>query len=87
MIIERLSQRHHNVLRGCLPSSSGNLRFSTEETVPTTRLFARLSAISEVYPEVYHHPQEDLVFATLKSRNPIAAAKVGDLAGEHHKGA
>ena len=36
---------------------------------------------------MYHHPQEDLVFAKLKSRSPIAAAKVGDLDGEHHKGA
>src|ERR1700726_4026143 len=41
----------------------------------------------EVYPEVYHHPQEDLVFAKLRERDPVAAAKVGDLAREHHKGA
>src|ERR1700730_16111073 len=41
----------------------------------------------EVYPEVYHHPQEDLVFAKLRTRDPVAAAKVGDLAREHHKGA
>jgi len=41
----------------------------------------------EVYPEVYHHPQEDLVFAKLKTRDPAAAAKVGDLAREHEKGA
>jgi hypothetical protein len=36
---------------------------------------------------VYHHPQEDLVFAKLRTRDPVAAAKVGDLAPEHHKGA
>jgi hemerythrin-like domain-containing protein len=41
----------------------------------------------EVYPEVYHHPQEDLVFAKLRTRDPVAAAKVGDLALEHQKGA
>ena len=36
---------------------------------------------------MYHHPQEDLVFAKLRTRDPVAAAKVGDLAREHHKGA
>jgi hemerythrin-like domain-containing protein len=36
---------------------------------------------------VYHHPQEDLVFAKLRARDPAAAVKVGDLAGEHRKGA
>ena len=41
----------------------------------------------ELYPEIYHHPQEDLVFAKLKIRDPAAAAKVGNLALEHQKGA
>ena len=36
---------------------------------------------------MYHHPQEDLVFAKLKTRDPAAAAKVGNLALEHQKGA
>ena len=36
---------------------------------------------------MYHHPQEDLVFAKLRERDPVAAAKVGDLAREHHTGA
>ena len=36
---------------------------------------------------MYHHPQEDLVFAKLKIRDPAAAAKIGNLALEHQKGA
>src|ERR1700736_7060031 len=36
---------------------------------------------------MYHHPQKDLVFAKLKIRDPAAAAKVGNLAHEHQKGA
>jgi hemerythrin-like domain-containing protein len=35
------------------------------------------------YPELYHHPKEDLVFERLKARDPAAAAEVGDLPGEH----
>ena len=35
------------------------------------------------YPELYHHPKEDLVFERLKAVDPEAAAEVGDLPGEH----
>lgn len=35
------------------------------------------------YPELYHHPKEDLVFERLKTADPKAAAEVGDLPGEH----
>ena len=35
------------------------------------------------YPDLYHHPKEDLVFERLKAVDPAAAAEVGDLPGEH----
>ncbi len=35
------------------------------------------------YPDLYHHPKEDLVFERLKVRDPAAAAEIGDLPGEH----
>ncbi len=35
------------------------------------------------YPDLYHHPKEDLVFERLKALDPEAAAQVGDLPGEH----
>jgi hemerythrin-like domain-containing protein len=41
----------------------------------------------KVYPEVFHHPQEDIVFKKLRARDPAAAADIGDLAAEHRKGA
>ena len=36
---------------------------------------------------MYHHPQEDLVFAKLKIRDPAGAANVGDLFASTKKGA
>ena len=39
----------------------------------------------KVYPEVCHHPQEDIVFKKLRARDPAAAAVIGDLAAEHRK--
>ncbi len=35
------------------------------------------------YPELYHHPKEDLIYERLKAVDPEAAAEVGDLPGEH----
>ncbi len=37
------------------------------------------------YPELYHHPKEDLVFERLEAVDPEAAAEVGDLPGEHEE--
>ncbi len=37
------------------------------------------------YPELYHHPKEDLVFERLRAADPAAAAEVGDLPGEHQE--
>ncbi len=37
------------------------------------------------YPDIYHHPLEDLVMERLKKRNPDAAAPMGDLHEEHNR--
>ena len=35
------------------------------------------------FPDLYHHPKEDLVFARLKARAPEATERIGDLRREH----
>lgn len=35
------------------------------------------------FPDLYHHPKEDLVFARLKARAPDVADRIGDLRREH----
>ena len=37
------------------------------------------------YPDLYHHPKEDLVFESLKKRDPEAAGAMGDLEVAHDK--
>ena len=37
------------------------------------------------YPDLHHHPREDLVFDRLKARDPAAAEAMGDLRTEHRK--
>ena len=86
MIIERLSREHRNI-EMLLAVLEHELEIFDRGDRPDYEVVRAIISYFELYPEVYHHPQEDLVFAKLKVRDPAAAAKVGDLAREHHKGA
>src|SRR6201981_263383 len=86
MILERLSQEHRNIEK-LLDILERELEVFDRGDRPDYDVIRAVISYFEVYPEVYHHPQEDLVFAKLRERDPAAAARVGDLAREHHKGA
>jgi hemerythrin-like domain-containing protein len=86
MIIERLSQEHRNIEK-LFAILERELEVFDRGDRPDYEVIRAVISYFEVYPEVYHHPQEDLVFAKLRERDPAAAARVGDLAREHHKGA
>jgi hemerythrin-like domain-containing protein len=86
MIIGRLSQEHRNIEK-LLAVLERELEVFDRGDRPDYEVIRAVISYFEVYPEVYHHPQEDLVFAKLGTRDPAAAAKVGDLAREHRKGA
>ena len=86
MIIERLSQEHRNIEK-LLTILERELQVFHRGDRPDYEIMGAVISYFELYPEIYHHPQEDLVFAKLKIRDPAAAAKVGDLAGEHQRGA
>jgi hemerythrin-like domain-containing protein len=86
MIIERLSQEHLNIEK-LLAILERELEVFDRGDRADYEVIHAVISYFEVYPEVYHHPQEDLVFAKLRARDPAAAAKVGDLAREHQKGA
>lgn len=86
MIIERLSQEHRNIEK-LLAVLERELEVFDRGDRPDYEVIRAVISYFEVYPEVYHHPQEDLVFAKLKTRDAAAATKVGDLAREHQKGA
>ena len=86
MIIERLTREHRNI-ETLLAILERELEVFDRGERPDYEVIRGVISYFEVYPEVYHHPQEDRVFAKLKTRDPAAAAKVGDLAREHQKGA
>src|SRR6185437_12919720 len=86
MIIELLSREHRNLER-LLDALERELCVFDRGDRPDYEVIRAVISYFEVYPEVYHHPQEDQVFAKLKMRDPAAAKRIGDLAGEHQKGA
>jgi hemerythrin-like domain-containing protein len=86
MIIDRLSQEHRNI-EMLLAVLERELEIFDRGDRPDYEVIRAIISYFELYPEVYHHPEEDLVFAKLKIRDPAAAAKVGNLALEHQKGA
>jgi hemerythrin-like domain-containing protein len=86
MIIERLSQEHRNIEK-LLVILERELEVFDRGDRPDYEVIRAVISYFEVYPELYHHPQEDLVFARLRARDPAAAARIGDLAREHRKGA
>src|ERR1700752_557918 len=85
IIIERLSREHRNI-EMLLAVLERELEIFDRGDRPEYEVIRAIISYFELYPEVYHHPQEDLVFAKLKIRDPAAAAKVGNLALEHQKG-
>jgi hypothetical protein len=86
MIIERLSREHRNI-ETLLAVLERELEIFDRGDRPDYEVIRAIISYFELYPELYHHPQEDLVFAKLKLRDPAAAAKVGNLTLEHQKGA
>lgn len=85
MIIERLSREHRNIEK-LLAILERELEIFDRGVRPDYAVIRAIISYFKVYPQFYHHPQEDLVFAKLRIRDPAAAAKVGDLAREHRTG-
>jgi hemerythrin-like domain-containing protein len=86
MIIDFLRQEHCNVEKLLLVLEKELSVFDRGER-PDYEVIQAIIAYFEVYTEVYHHPQEDVVFKKLKARDPTVVAIIGDLSAEHRIGA
>jgi hemerythrin-like domain-containing protein len=86
MIIDILRQEHRNIEK-LLVVLERELNVFDRGERPDYEVIQAIISYFEVYPDAYHHPQEDLVFKKLKARAPAAAADIGDLAAEHRNGA
>jgi hemerythrin-like domain-containing protein len=85
MIIERLTEEHSNIEK-LLAILERELDVFDRGGRPDYEVFRAIISYFEVYTEVYHHPQEEIVFAKLRERDPGAVATIGNLVEEHRKG-
>jgi hemerythrin-like domain-containing protein len=85
MIIDFLRQEHRNIEKLLVVLERELSVFDRGER-PDYEVIQAVIAYFQVYPEAYHHPQEDIIFRKLKARDPAAAAKIDDLAAEHLSG-
>ena len=85
MIIDFLRQEHRNIEKLLLVLEK-ELNVFDRGQQPDYEVIRAVIAYFGVYPEVYHHPQEDVVFNKLKARDPAAAEIIGNLAAEHRSG-
>jgi hemerythrin-like domain-containing protein len=86
MIIDLLRREHRNIEK-LLRVLERELRVFDLGRRPDYEVIRAVISYFEVYPDAYHHPQEDLVFGKLKVRDPAAANRIGDLGAEHRSGA
>jgi hemerythrin-like domain-containing protein len=86
MVIEILRQEHRNIEQLLLVLERELSIFARGEH-PDYEVVHAVIAYFQVYPDAYHHPPEDMVFEKLKVRDPDTAAKIGDLAADHRRGA
>jgi hemerythrin-like domain-containing protein len=85
MIIERLSKEHRNIEK-LLAILEREMEIFDRGDRPDYEVIRAIISYFAVYTEIYHHPQEELILDRLKARDPAAAARIGDLEGEHRKG-
>jgi hemerythrin-like domain-containing protein len=86
MVIDILRQEHRNVEKLLLVLERELDVFARGDR-PDYEVVHAVIAYFQVYPDAYHHPLEDRVFEKLKVRDSAAAAKIGDLAADHRRGA
>ena len=84
-IIEVLRQEHRNI-ESLLCVLERELSVFDRGDRPDYEVVLAIIDYFKEYPDCCHHPKEDMIVEKLKARDPVAAATIGDLAGEHREG-
>jgi hemerythrin-like domain-containing protein len=81
-IIEALLEEHRNIdkLLGVLEQE---LDVFDHRDRPDYEILQAVMQYFREYPDNYHHPKEDMVFAKLKLRDAAVAKRIGDVEADH----
>ncbi len=81
-VVDSLHQDHANLAK-LLDALERQLALFDTGEVPDYDIVQGVLDYCLNYPDLYHHPKEDLVLERLRAVDPAAAAAIGDLAAEH----
>ncbi len=81
-VIDALYQDHANLAK-LLDALERQLAVFDQGETPDYDIVQGVVDYCLNYPDLYHHPKEDLVLERLQAVDPVAAAGIGDLAAEH----
>jgi len=81
-IIELLQQEHRDI-RALLNVLEDEVAVFDRQERPDYEIIKAVISYFQDYPDCCHHPKEDMIFAKLKERDPVAAKRIGDLDAEH----
>lgn len=81
-ILDELRQDHRDNSR-LLDLLGREMKAFKEGRLPDYELVENILEYSLNYPDLFHHPKEDLIYQRLKDRDPASGNIVGDLEQEH----
>jgi hemerythrin-like domain-containing protein len=83
-IIELLHGEHRDV-EMLLNVLEDELKVFDRRERPDYEVIQAIISYFQDYPDCCHHPKEDMIFDKLKTRDPSAAKRVGDVEAEHRQ--
>jgi hemerythrin-like domain-containing protein len=83
-VIWKLRDDHKKLAR-LLDLIAREVRIFDAGDLPDYELVSSILDYTQNYPDLYHHPIEDLVLAKLRRRDPAAVESIGALDKEHEK--
>src|SRR5262249_17286325 len=83
-IIEQLRRDHRN-MRQLLDIIEREMKAYHDDEFPDFDLLGMIAEYTVNYPELIHHPKENLVYHRLVSRDRTLQTAVGDLIDEHKR--
>ncbi len=83
-VMQELGIEHRNMAR-LLNVLEQQLAIFERGDEPDYDVIEAIATYFTGFPDRCHHPKEDMILARLRERAPEAAARVGDLEGEHQE--
>ena len=83
-VIRILRQEHTNILK-LIKTLERQIAIFEKAGVPDYDIIEGIADYFLSFPDLYHHPKENMLLAKLRERDPAAARQVGDLQREHEE--